>query len=186
MMLYTTKEAVTEIIFYEYRLWDLYDSVSSALLVLCIIVGIVNIAIAHEHKAKQNELLQLQQIIVTALCVPFIVNIAVLCTYWIIYIFGHDPEFSELLYFIFKLSQASSTLHMPLLIYGDLHAKSYGVYVNKSRVYLCLIVAWFISIFPAVFVSPRIIFMIHLVVNILYMLTWCIENPTRITLKEVI
>ena len=177
-----------EVVISEYRLWDLYDSVLFALLVICIIAGIANIHKASEQKTDQSELLQLQQIIVTGLCVPFIVNIAVLCTYWIILIFAFDPEFSELLYlrFILKLSQSSFTLHLLLLIYGDIHPKSYGVYVNKSRVYICVIVAWFISTFPAVFVSPRIIFTIHSVVTILYMLTWHIKNPTRINLKEVI
>ena len=97
-----------EVVISEYRLWDLYDSVLFALFVLCIISGIANIHKASGHKTNQSELLQLRQIIVTALCVPFIVNIAVLCTYWIIYIFAFDPEVSELVYlrFILKLSQS--------------------------------------------------------------------------------
>ena len=167
-----SQDAFKTFIAEEYQYRYLYEWLCYPLFV-ALVVSTLIIVMKIINEMKQNAALQHLEIMIAASYIALTVSTAELLFLVTYSIFRLEINTSLIIciIFIFKLSLSSSTLYLFMVLFGGFYSRNHGFYINRKRVYICIIVAWIISIIPAVFAPLNIILIVLLGISFPCLLT---------------
>ena len=168
-----SQDSLKRLITEEYQyLWYLYEWIWYPLSVVFAVAILFIVMNTFKNRIKQIEPVQLLEIMIVSSYFSLAVCTAALSI--LVTISNFRLEINTYvkicLIFTFKCSLSSFILHLFLILFGEIHPRGYGVYVNRKRVYICIIVAWIMSIIPALFTPFSIIFIVLLGISFLCLL----------------